>query len=177
MRNILTNLDLRKSVGIDNISTPTTCICTDHYRRNKLFHHDSVNTHLVEGQYNIIPVNKKGSKSEKIQSSPCFHLSYVFKSLWEDWLWSNICCNNPFAFSKSLWIFEGSLLLYCSQRTEDWRGSLDVKESVTVVAVDLSKAFDSVRHNLLLAKLKAHGFLTTATNLIREYLKERRREG
>ena len=61
--------------------------------------------------------------------------------------------------------------------TEDWRGSLDVKESVAVVAVDLSKAFDSVRHSLLLAKLKAHGFSTTATNLIREYLKERRREG
>ena len=61
--------------------------------------------------------------------------------------------------------------------TEDWRGSLDVKEYVAVVAVDLSKAFDSVRHNLLLAKLKAHGFSTTATNLIREYLKERRREG
>ena len=51
--------------------------------------------------------------------------------------------------------------------TEDWRGSLDVKESVAVVAVD----------SLLLAKLKAHGFSTTATNLIREYLKDRRREG
>ena len=56
--------------------------------------------------------------------------------------------------------------------TEDWRGSL-----VAVVAVDLSKAFDSVSHNLLLAKLKAHGFSTAATNLIREYLKERRPEG
>ena len=55
--------------------------------------------------------------------------------------------------------------------------ALDVKESVVVAAVDVSKAFDSVRHSLLLAKLKAHGFSTTATNLIREYLKERRREG
>ena len=48
---------------------------------------------------------------------------------------------------------------------------------IAVVAVDLSKGFDSVSHNLFLAKLKAHGFLTAATNLIREYLKERRREG
>ena len=47
---------------------------------------------------------------------------------------------------------------------------------MAVVAVDLSKAFDNVNHNILLAKLKAHGFSTTATNLIREYLKERRRE-
>lgn len=96
-----------------------SCICTDHYRRNNLFHHDSVNTHLVEGQHNIIPVNKKGSESEKIQSSPCFRLNCIFKSLWEDWLWSNILCNRPFAFSKSLWSFEGSLLLYCSHFKDD----------------------------------------------------------
>ena len=41
--------------------------------------------------------------------------------------------------------------------TEDWRA---------VVAVDLSKAFDNVNHNFLLAKLKAYGFCSTATNLI-----------
>ena len=41
--------------------------------------------------------------------------------------------------------------------TEGWRA---------VVAVDLSKAFDRVNLNLLLDKLKAYGFCTTATNLI-----------
>ena len=41
------------------------------------------------------------------------------------------------------------------------RANLDAKDSVAVVAVHLSKA---VNHNLLLTKLKAHVFSTTATN-------------
>ena len=39
-----------------------------------------------------------------------------------------------------------------------------------VVAVDLSKAFDSVCHPLLLAKLKAYGFTDDALELMTAYL-------
>ena len=42
--------------------------------------------------------------------------------------------------------------------TEDWRNSIDNKEAVAAVAVDLSKAFDAINRRLLLARLKAYGF-------------------
>lgn len=58
--------------------------------------------------------------------------------------------------------------------TEDWRRSLDKREAVIAVAVDLSKAFDSINHNLLLAKLKAYGSSPSALNLISSYLLGRR---
>ena len=54
--------------------------------------------------------------------------------------------------------------------TEDWRRSLDNRESARAVTVDLSKAFDSINHNLLLAKLKAYGLSQCAMSLMSSYL-------
>ena len=36
--------------------------------------------------------------------------------------------------------------------TDDWRRALDEKKDVGVATIDLSKAFDCICHNLLLAK-------------------------
>ena len=54
--------------------------------------------------------------------------------------------------------------------TEDWRNSVDNKEAVTAVAVDLSKAFDAINHSLLLAKLKAYSFSPHTLELMSTYL-------
>ena len=58
--------------------------------------------------------------------------------------------------------------------TEDWRGKLDEREAVAVVAVDLSEALDSINHQLLLAKLHAYGFSQSALDLMSSYLLGRR---
>ena len=39
--------------------------------------------------------------------------------------------------------------------------------------VDLFKAFDTINHNLLFAKIRAYGFLTSSLNLLYSYLKYR----
>ena len=54
--------------------------------------------------------------------------------------------------------------------TADWRNSIDDKEAVAAVAVDFSKAFDTINHRLLLAKLKASGFSPHALELMSTYL-------
>ena len=54
--------------------------------------------------------------------------------------------------------------------TEDWKVSLDRVETVAVVAVDLGKAFDSVCHSLLPAKLTANEFSGRALLLMAAYL-------
>ena len=40
---------------------------------------------------------------------------------------------------------------------DDLRLALDSKKVTVSIAVDFSKAFDSICHNLLLAKLRAYG--------------------
>ena len=41
------------------------------------------------------------------------------------------------------------------------------------IYMDLSKAFDCLPHNLLLAKLKAYGLTDHSINLLRNYLSNR----
>ena len=86
-----------------------------------------------------------------------------------------IKCTSPF--------IGGSLQIYLvirevirvAQRTEDWRASLDRRETLAVVAVDSSKAFDSVcQLPRLLAKFKAYGFTDDSLGLTTAYLLGRR---
>ena len=57
--------------------------------------------------------------------------------------------------------------------SEDCRKALDDGQSVGIVAIDLSKAFDCMPHGLLLAKLKAYGFSQNACQLLKSYLVNR----
>ncbi|PFX19089.1 hypothetical protein AWC38_SpisGene16511 [Stylophora pistillata] len=56
---------------------------------------------------------------------------------------------------------------------EDWRAMLDKGELVAVVSMDLSKAFDVIQHNLLLAKLKAYGVGERSLALFKDYFSGR----
>ena len=56
------------------------------------------------------------------------------------------------------------------QMTEDWKNSIDNREAIAAVAVDLSKAFDAINHCLLLKKLKAYGFSLHTLEMMSSYL-------
>ena len=51
---------------------------------------------------------------------------------------------------------------------------LDKGDNICTIFMDLSKAFDSVNHDLLLATLKAYGYSENALKLMCSYLKYRR---
>ena len=47
---------------------------------------------------------------------------------------------------------------------EVWKNALDGKKKAGGILTDLSKAFDCLNHNLLVAKLAAYGFEDRASN-------------
>ena len=56
---------------------------------------------------------------------------------------------------------------------EKWKIVLDSKGYGGAVLMDLSKAFDTINHDLLIAKLHAYGFSKESLKLIKSYLSNR----
>ena len=90
-----------------------------------------------------------------LQSQIC---SYIEKYL------SNYLCGYRKGFSTQFALL--SLV-------EKWKKALDSKKYAGAVLMDLSKAFDTLNHELLIAKLHAYGFSKEALYLICSYLKNR----
>ena len=57
---------------------------------------------------------------------------------------------------------------------EDWKKALDNNEVIGAILIDLSKAFDSMDHKLLIEKRKAYNVSEQATDLLRDYLSHRK---
>ena len=57
---------------------------------------------------------------------------------------------------------------------EKWRKGLDKSQKCGVLLTDLSKAFDCLPHDLIIAKLQAYGFDYLALKLIHSYLSGRK---
>ena len=57
---------------------------------------------------------------------------------------------------------------------EKWKSAIDNKKMFGALLTDLSKAFDCLSHDLLIAKLNAYGFSIAALRLVQNYLSNRK---
>ena len=57
---------------------------------------------------------------------------------------------------------------------ENWKKALDKGENVCNIFMGHPEAFDTINHDLLLAKLKSYGFSENALKLMFSYLKDQR---
>ena len=124
---------------------------------------------------NLTPVFKKDEDARKENDRPVSILtaiSKVYEKVMFDQLYGAF--HEHLSPNLSGFLKKHSFCTALLKMTKDWRRILYKREAVIAVAVDLSKAFDSINHNLLLAKLQAYGSSPSASNLIYSYLLGRR---
>ena len=128
-------------------------------------------------QSEVIPVYKKLDPLEKENYRPVSLLPHVSK-VFERIIYKQINTCMEVEISNYVTGFRKSHGTQHSLVTilERWKKAIDKGEYISVMYIDLSKAFDTINHALLLAKLRAYGFSTSVLNLLYSYLKYRKQK-
>ena len=176
---IINNLDTSKTIQQGDIPTK---IIKDNKDLFSYFISASFNNAVNKGVFpdelkhaDIKPVHKKESRNEKENYRPVStlpNLSKIFEHCmydqfrdYFDMLLSKYHC----AFRK--WFSTQHCLLAMIKKL---RKSLDSRGTSVAILTDLSKAFDCLLHDLLIAKIHAYGIKKESLNLLFSYLENRK---
>ena len=123
---------------------------------------------------NVIPVFKKEDPNNKANYRPICLLPIISK-IFERVLFEQIEKFSKKILSPKLCGFRKG---HSTQHAllnllKNWQKTLDKSGVLGTVLMDLSKAYDCLPHDLLMAKLSAYGFENFATSLVSDYLSKR----
>ena len=123
----------------------------------------------------ITPIFKKDDKTDKTNYRPISILPNLSK-IYERFMQNQMYPYLNQIFSKYQCGFrKGYNAQHCLMAMiEKWRKFLDIGGHAAALLTDLSKAFDCIDHELLIAKLHAYGFDNDALKFIYSYLKGRK---
>ena len=124
---------------------------------------------------NITSIFKKGYRRSKENNRPASIPPVISK------VFEKLLCNQikPF-MNEFLSKYKGGFrkrfnALHCFlAMLEKWKKAVDTKNVFGALLTDLSKAFNCLRHDLVVAKLNPNGFSLLALNLFQNYLAKRK---
>ena len=127
------------------------------------------------GSANITPANKKESTTGKGNYRPISVLPPVSK-VFEKLFGNEVLDYIKDKFSPLLCGFRKQFSMQHAlvRLTERWKHYLDKSGAIVGVLMDLSKAYDCISYDLLIAKLHAYGLGITAIRLLHSYLTNRK---
>ena len=178
---IIRKLDPYKATGLDRIPIKVIKACANiiNSHLTYIINKDRKINKYSEGTKTALvrPTYKKDDRDQIKHYRPVSLLN-GFPKIFERFLHDSLSKFTDQNFSKFIPAYGKS----CSSShvlmrlTEDWKASLDNKKLVETVFIELSKAFDSIPHNLLIAKVHAYGLTTETLIFLYSYLQRRRQE-
>ena len=175
---LLSELKINKSCGPDNIPPKILKLSVSTIKEplTKL-----INYCITESSWpldwkrsHITPIYKKDDASSVNNYRTISILSAIPKLL-EKVLFDQLydAFKSEFSINMSGFLRGHSCWTALLKIVDDWRLALDSKKITGSIAIDLSKALDSICHNLLLAKLRAYGLNDDAIAFLQSYLTDR----
>lgn len=176
---IIKNLNPNKATGPDRLPLKIICASADII--------DCPISHIINKDLNIDkysedaktalvnPLYKKDDRDEIKNYRPVSLLN-GFSKIYERFLHNSLSKFTEKIFSEFISAYRKN---YSSNHVllkliDDWKASLDNNKIVGTVLMDLSKAFDCIPHDLLIAKLHAYGLSIKSLTFIYSYLKRRK---
>lgn len=125
----------------------------------------------------VIPIHKKNEDYLFDNYRPISLLSSVskvFERIINDQIANYFTNNNLFYACQYGFRQNHSTELAATELIYKIQKNMDKKETAINIFLDLSKAFDTLDHNILLEKLKTYGFSNLALKLMQSYLSDRK---
>ena len=180
VKKLLKEIDIKKVIGVDTIRPKLIKIGADIIAEPLM---QAINCCLRQGIFpenakvaSVVPLDKgKPDKYDVLNYRPVSilnALSKIYEKLIKNQLAS--CLDKYFAPFISAYRKSYSTQQVLIRLLKEWREKLDKNFIVGSVLMDLSKAFDCIPHDLIIAKLAAYGFKRETLRLIYSYLKGRK---
>ena len=119
----------------------------------------------------VRPIFKKNDRANIKNYRPVSLLN-IFSKMYERFPYENLTNYVDTFLSKFISAYRSSHVLI--RLIENWKKSLGQKKIVGAVLMNLLKAFDSMPHDLLIAKMHAYGFSIDPVTFFHSYLKRRK---
>ena len=181
IQNIIQNLPSKTSCGFDNLSLKIIkTIKGDLLSPLTIIINQMLNTGIFPEKLKIAkikPIFKKGENTCFTNYRPISLLpaiSKIFERVIYNQLTEYFQNNKLFFSSQYGFRKEHSTELACIEIVDRIIMSLDENETPINIYLDLSKAFDTLDHNILLSKLRYYGIKYTEYNLFKSYLSNRK---
>ena len=175
----INSLNANKPTTFNNIPTKIlvdTCDISSPFI-TKIYNNSILQTKFPLGLKlaDVTPVHKKDDRTDKINYRPISILPAISK-IFERFMYEQISTYIGKHLSPYLCGFrKGHSTQHClSVMLERWKSALDKNKIAGALLTDLSKAFDCLNHELLIAKLDAYGFSHTALAFLYSYLSDRK---